>query len=247
MSEETGPELPPSIAAAWGLRDRPGKGPKRALSVGQIVDAAIRAAVTDGLAAVSMNRVAAEIGTAAMSLYRYVSGKDELLMLMRDAAAVPPDDIPAPDENWRAGLTRWASALRAAYLANPWVLKIPITGPPMTPNQVGWMERGLRCLTGATLTEGDKMSALLLLSGYVHSDAALTVSLEESFAAAGSSADDVVVGYDKTLRQLVDPAQFPAITAVLEAGVFADAGTDDEDFEFGLERILDGLEVLIEQ
>ena len=98
--------LPDSIAAAWGVRERPHKGPKPALTLERIVAAAVRIADADGLDAVSMGRVAAELGAAAMSLYRHVSAKEELLTLMVDAAW---GDAPAPladTESWRSGLSR---------------------------------------------------------------------------------------------------------------------------------------------
>src|SRR5215468_2656297 len=87
--------LPASVAAAWGVRDRPHKGPKPGLSLERIVAAAVQVADAEGLAAVSMSRVAAELGTAPMSLYRYVTAKDELLALMLDAAYGPAPTGPA--------------------------------------------------------------------------------------------------------------------------------------------------------
>src|SRR5215472_3584838 len=81
--------IPGSVTAAWGVRERPHKGPKPGLSLGRIVDAA--------------GRVAAELGTAPMSLYRHVSAKEELLTLMVDAAWGPALDGPAPGEGWRTG------------------------------------------------------------------------------------------------------------------------------------------------
>src|ERR1039458_8461205 len=82
MDEDTGTGLPASIEAAWGLRERPHKGPKPTLSLERIVQAAMHIAVTEGLGAVSMSRVATELGGATMSLYRYVAAKDALLALM---------------------------------------------------------------------------------------------------------------------------------------------------------------------
>ena len=73
MGTEPPWELPASIAAAWGLRERPHKGPKPGLSLNRIIDAAVRLAASEGLAAVSMSRVASELGASTMSLYRYVS------------------------------------------------------------------------------------------------------------------------------------------------------------------------------
>ena len=88
-TEAAAGSIPGSVAAAWGVRERPHKGPRPTLSLGGIVDAAVRVADTEGLDAVSMGRVAAELGTAPMSLYRHVSAKEELRTLMVDAAWGP--------------------------------------------------------------------------------------------------------------------------------------------------------------
>ena len=78
-----------------------------------------------------------------MSLYRYVAAKDELLALMVDAALGAPGAPPDADEDWRAGLARWAWTYHDALRRHPWVLRVPISGPPVTPNQVAWLEDGL--------------------------------------------------------------------------------------------------------
>src|SRR5580704_6900430 len=83
-AEEAG--VPAAVAAAWGVRERPHKGPKPALSLARIVDAGVRIADAEGLDAVSMGRVAAELKAGPMSLYRHVSSKEELIKLMVDAA-----------------------------------------------------------------------------------------------------------------------------------------------------------------
>ena len=72
-------ELPATVAAAWGVRERSQKGPKPTLSLARIVDAGVRVADSEGLDAVSMGRVAASLDTAPMSLYRHVSSKEELI------------------------------------------------------------------------------------------------------------------------------------------------------------------------
>ena len=99
--------LPGTVAAAWGVRERPHKGPKPALSLARIVAAAVQVADAEGLDAVSMGRVAAELGAAPMSLYRHVAGKEELLTLMVDAAWGAPPDRPQPGgaggPGWPAG------------------------------------------------------------------------------------------------------------------------------------------------
>src|SRR5271156_3032527 len=69
--------LPASIELAWGLGERPRRGPKPGLTLERIVAAGIRVAMTDGLGSVSMGRIAAELGGSTMSLYRYVRAKDD--------------------------------------------------------------------------------------------------------------------------------------------------------------------------
>src|SRR6266702_6269851 len=123
--------IPASVAAAWGVRERPHKGPKPALSLPRIVDAAVRVADAEGLDTVSMGRVAAELKAAPMSLYRHVSAKEELIKLMVDAAWGDSLGPLSARENWRAGLSRWAWAMRDALRRHPWAAHIPISGLPI--------------------------------------------------------------------------------------------------------------------
>ena len=234
------PPIPASVAAAWGRRDRPSRGPKPGLSVERIVEAGVRVASNEGLAAVSMARVAQELGTSTMSLYRYVNAKDELLMLMVDAAIGPPPPT-VPDEGWRDALSRWAWSEHERIRQHPWAVRVPIAGPPTTPNQVAWMESVLWALRATGLAEDEKASVLLLLSGYVRNEATLTAEL----MAAGFISDEQMMGYSRLLATLTDSDRFPALHAVLEAGVFDRADPPEKEFGFGLERILDGVEALI--
>jgi AcrR family transcriptional regulator len=245
MNDDRGTGLPASIEAAWGRRGRSTKGPKPGLSLERIVGAAIKIAGAEGLSAVSMSRVAAELGTSAMSLYRYVAAKDELLALMVDAAGGTPPPTHDPDEGWRAGLSRWAWAYRAVLTQNPWALRIPISGPPVTPNQVAWMEDALRSLRDTGLTEAEKLSVLLLLSGYVRNEATLVADIAAAARASGSGVEEVMPRYGRLLRQLTDAGRFPALHRALASDVFDADDEPEVEFVFGLERILDGVEVLV--
>jgi AcrR family transcriptional regulator len=276
-------DLPASVAAAWGVRDRPHKGPRPGLSLERIVAAAVQVADAEGLAAVSMSRVAAELGTAPMSLYRYVTAKDELLALMLDAAYGPsptgpaasgafphgpspagpptsqslprdpvrsgpasePPSVPGDDAGWRAGLSRWAWAMRAAMQRHPWVLHIAIRGLPTLPNEVAWFEEGLRCLQDTGLEENEKASAILLVSGYVRNAAMIDADIEAAVRASGKTPDEWMASYARTLTLLADPQRFPALTKFIAAGVFDRADPPEAEFTFGLDRILDGLAALI--
>jgi AcrR family transcriptional regulator len=234
---ETG--LPASIEAAWGLRDRATKGPKPGLTLGRIVKAAVKVADAEGLAAVSMARVATELGASTMSLYRYVAAKDELLALMVDAALGAPPPAADP-EDWRAGLMRWAWAQRAAFQRHPWALRVPV-GPASTPNQTAWIEDGLRAQGDTALAEAEKLSVLLLVSGYVRNVA----NMDADIGAAVRDDQEVMPTWARQLERLTDAERFPALRAALASGAFDQDDDPDDEFVFGLERILDGIEALV--
>ncbi|MFJ4965862.1 Tetracycline repressor protein class E [Streptomyces sp. ADI96-02] len=240
-------DLPASIEAAWGLRERPAKGPKPGLSLERIVAAAVAVAAAEGLAAVSMGRVAQELGASTMSLYRYVSAKDELYVLMHEAAIGPPEPLAAlaSGAGWRAALTEWAWAQRERFLRHLWVLRIPVGGPPATPNSLAWWELGLQALEGSGLSEGDKISVILLVANFVRSEALLMSDLAAAVAARGVPAEEVVAGWERTLKRLVDPARHPALSRLLASGVMGQPDEPGYDFAFGLDRLLDGVEVLV--
>lgn len=246
--------VPPCVETAWGLRERQGRGPRPVLSLQGIVGAAIRVTEKEGLAALTMSRIAAELRSAPMSLYRHVGSKDELLTLMVDAGVgVPP---PGPDaaQGWRAGLLEWTSAAFDGYRQRPWIIRIPITGPPITPNQIRWLEWALQSLRDTGLTAQEKLSTVLLLSAYARTQATISADIAEA-AQTGIDPSAVAAGYGQTLARLIDPERFPAVQAAIASGGLDDepdrAGGSHEDqfvgeeLRFGLDRILDGVEVLI--
>jgi AcrR family transcriptional regulator len=234
-----GGPLPASLERAWGLRSRPTKGPKPGLSLERIVDAAVGLAAAEGIDAVSMARVAGELGASPMALYRHVAAKDELLALMVDAALGPVE--PAEAGGWREGLEGWAWAYHDALRRHPWVLQVPVGAPPVTPNLTAWMEHGLRALGGTPLSEPEKLSVLLLLSGYVRNEAGLAADM------AAAADVEIMPAWGATLARLTDPEAFPALHAALASDAFARDDDPDDEFIFGLERVLDGVAVLIER
>jgi AcrR family transcriptional regulator len=241
---QPGASLPPGVAAAWGVRSPATKGPKPGLSLDRIVAAAVAVADADGLGAVSMHRVAQELGSSAMSLYRHVSSKEELLDLMVDASYGRPPPT-APGEDWRAGLARWARGRAAAMRAHPWSVHVPITGPPLTPNAVAWFEDALGALRDTPLAEAEKASIVMMLSGYSRTHVTVMADVQLHFLEAAGDPHAAMRGYSDTLRRLTDAERFPALHALLATGVFDRADPPDEEFDFGLERILDGIEALV--
>ena len=247
MGRIAGRRLPASLEAAWGIRERSVKGPKRSLTLPRIVSAGVKVASTRGLDGVSMSRVASELRAATMALYRHVGSKEELLALMVDSVFADAPAPRTPDEGWRAALSRWAHEHRRVLQRHPWVIRVPLSGPPLMPNQVVWFERALSCLQGTGVSEREKASALLLVNGFVRNEAMLAADLQMAARAARSTMEQAMSSYGKQLERLTDPQRFPAIHSAIAAGVFdrPDAGDMDPDFEFGLARILDGIGALI--
>jgi AcrR family transcriptional regulator len=243
---ESGTGLPTSLEVAWGLRERPAKGPRPGLSLDRIVDAAVRIAAAEGLGAVSMGRVAKELGVSTMSLYRYVGAKDELYVLMQEAAVGAPPEAPPAGTGWRESLVWWARAQRAVFRQNLWLLRIPTSGPPIGPNSLAWMEAALAGLDGTGLREEEKLSVLMLVGGYVRNESVLMSDLEAGLRAREVAPDESLRRYAAALGALTDAERHPAITRLLGSGVFEYGDEPDTDFDFGLDRVLDGIEVLVE-
>jgi AcrR family transcriptional regulator len=236
MDDAADVELPRGIALAWGVAANPVRGPKRELSIERIIDAAIAIADESGLAAVSMASIATALGYTTMSLYRYVSAKDDLILLMQEAGlGVPPLTV-AEADGWREGLTRWYRASVAAYAEHPWILDIPITTVPSTPNNLTWLDTALEVLDGTPLDARSRVSAVMVLSGQ---------SRWEATIARGYATEHLSRSAEATLTNLVTPEQFPNLAPVIAQGDFFDG--EGNPFEFGVSRFLDGLEELMRQ
>lgn len=255
--------LPAVLAQAWGLARSPQRGPKPELSVESIVEAAVRVADAEGLDAVTMARVAKELGFTTMSLYRHVASKDDLVQLMNDAAT--DIDIPSPDESadvpWRQTLADWARAVRRHYLRHPWKLDIPISGVPNMPNAVRLADWALRGLRDLPLSDAERISVLLTLSALAHAFARMDVQL---MRAAREHGDERVlgVGLDRALAQVITEEKYPDIHRLIAAGAYFGEGPDGptpevdlsaedkaaptiREFEYALTLVLEGLEARI--
>jgi hypothetical protein len=121
---------------------------------------------------------------------------------------------------------------------------LAVSEPPTTPNQIAWLESGLAALAGTGLKEADKLSTILLVGGFVRSEATLVADVNATFHAAGATSVQALRHYGRLLARLAPPEEFPALHAVLEANALAQDNPDGE-FIFGLERVLDGVDALI--
>ncbi|MFD4672735.1 TetR/AcrR family transcriptional regulator [Lentzea sp. NPDC058450] len=217
------------------------RGRKPTIDAADITRAAIAIADAEGLAAVSMARVAQEMGNATMALYRHVKNKDELLALMWDEAMEDPP--PLPDGEWREKLGFWAKAVLAAIRRRPWFLQIPISGPPSGPRNLAWLESALTALDGTPLEPGEKIGVVMGLSTFVQGEARLVGTLAQGFE---EDPDQFNHQYGQVLREIVDPRKMPALAKIIAAGVFdyddvRQAEDLGADFDFGLHLFLEGV------
>ncbi len=232
-------ELPRGVALAWGVAANPQRGPKRELSIERIVETAVEIADADGLAAVSMASVAAKLGFTTMSLYRYVTSKDDLILLMQEFGIGLPSPAIADAPDWRSGLEQWARESLEHYGAHPWLVDIPILGTPNTPNNLAWMDAGLTALRRTPLPIGEQVGALLLISGQIRFEATVMLGYARSNSAMGLSFEERDLADAHILANLVTPEQFPALHGAIVGGAFGPG--EDNPFEFGRARVLDGI------
>jgi AcrR family transcriptional regulator len=235
-------DLERSIAVLWGEHAPRRRGPKGTLTAQKIIHAAIRLADTEGLGAVSMQRVAGELGFTTMSLYNHIPSKELLLEAMMDVAAGEPPDL-AQDTDWREGVLAWARALWASFEAHPWTLRIPVGNAPRGPHQLAWFDRLLTRFLQAGLSPQQARAAGLYVLTSVRGLA--EVSLDLTSHDPGGQAEAELA---HLLSQVADPARFPGLAQVFTANPAAsrdDTGNADalnETLAFGLARLLDGIE-----
>jgi AcrR family transcriptional regulator len=227
-----------SVELLWGDRARPSRGPKPALTVEQITAAGIGIADTEGLAALSMQRVAGEFGFTTMSLYRYVPGKAELVALMTDTALGSPPVLTGIHGGWRPKLTEWATSFWAVLQKHPWSLEATVGQRPMGPNELGWMENAVDALSGSGMNGAEMMDAVLVVTGHVRSIAQQTLTIPA--AQRGLTEQLWGAAMADLLRTHAD--RFPALASALSSATLE---SQDQGLTFGLERILDGLGLYI--
>jgi len=241
---------PTTLDLLWGSAQRPKRGPKPSLTLERIVAEAIEHADAEGLASLSMQRLAERLGCAKMALYRYVPGKAELEALMLDAALGPAPDPAAAapgnehdqhdqhdEEPWRAQLRARAITMFDRIQAQPWAHELAQGVRPVGPNEVGWMESALTTLADSGLTGAEGLDTIALLAGHVRGLAL------QAAAAAGDGSMEAALGRQVSQALAARADRYPrTVAAFTESGP---PGARDNALDFGIDRILDGLGVLI--
>lgn len=221
----------------WLRPERAARGPRPAHSRAEIAAAAVRVADAEGLDAVSMRRIATELGTGTTSLYRYVDGKDELFDLMVDEA-MGDGRPPVPTGDWRADLRAVASTQRALMLRHPWLVRLPATRPVLGPNTLAWLEATYAAVDRPGLDADEVLvqaaTLLTLVRGHV---------LEESTErAAGSTMADWLTEQSQYAERVVGSGDYPHLSRMMvQAETPHAADRFDRLFARSLEHVLAGL------
>ena len=283
--------LPPGLDLLWGRRERGRRGPRPGLSADAIAGAAMRLADAEDLEAVSMARVAAELGVTTMALYRYVANKDELLQLMWNASALGAEDLVIEGDDWRSRLRAWAVIQWQMLGRHPWITQMPMAAPPLAPNSLHFVERGLEAMDETGLPDGVKIRVIGLLASYSLSEgrmaadamraakAAMAATVQANTVQANTgqantgqaSMGDAVAGqpgpgtdgtdgtdgtagspgappsFESLLRELVDERTYPRLHRLAWQPEPATPASEHQEFLFGVDIILDGVQALIDR
>ncbi|ACZ90807.1 putative transcriptional regulator, TetR family [Streptosporangium roseum DSM 43021] len=221
----------------WMRPERPARGPKPTYSRAQITEAAIRIADAEGLEAATMRRIAAEIGAGAMSLYRYVPSRDNLVELMADRLQGEIDVTGMPSGDWRADLTRYADGLRAMWLRHPWIGTVQRSLPSFGPNQLLLIER-LMGVLDAFVSIDENLGLMAILNGYVEGTVREEISSTKEVRRNGLSESEWMARNYPYIEQLVKSGEYPIFTKIVMEARQPHLSRDDQ-FRYGLQRVLD--------
>lgn len=222
-----------SRPATAAPRRRPA--PDHALTLDRIAAAAVSVADAEGLAAVSMRRVATELGVATMALYRYVKDKDDLVLRMMDLVMADLELPDLPAENWRERLDHAAHLLWNLFRRHPWLASaMSVTRPQILPNVRPYTEWVLEALERLDLENA--LTVHISLFNYVRGTAVNLETEAEAEAMTGIGTDEWVASQD--VEAMLDPAEFPRFHRLVNTDYEFSL---DRIFDFGLQRLLDGL------
>ena len=222
----------------WALERAGKRGRRPSLSRDTLVRVAIELADTEGIAAVTMHRLAAHVDSKAMSLYRYIPSKDVLLDLMWDAAMAAPPRLGSG--RWRSKLTRWAVANFERLEQHPWLIELVGSVRSVGPRWTSWLEVGLAAMANLPLSASEKLAVLTVIDGHLRSTARLRFGVKASPQWAAD--------FGRMLQRSVADDVYPTLGAMVRRGEFDVPGMSMEQmFDFGLDRILDGIEAYSER
>jgi len=239
-----------SVELLWG-RLQPGRrGPKPKLTLEEVLDAAIALCDREGLAALSMRRVAEALGLSPMAIYTYAPSKAALVELMMDRAWGELKTPAVPRTTWREKLEAIGRQMWSLGHEHPWMLEVGPHRPALGPNFVAHLEAGFRALDGLGLHELEMELLLRLVVDYARGAVRTAIEVRQLEQRTGMTDEEWMAATEPALMEVLDPASFPVlhrIGAALRDAYGGVAFDRDQGFEFGLQRVLDGVEAFIDR
>jgi AcrR family transcriptional regulator len=239
------PNSDPILGSVW-IRPSKARRGQPSLSREQIVTAAIELLDADGLEGLSMRRLGTKLGSGATSIYWYVTNKDELLELAMDEV-MGEVSIPEPgDEGWRTVVTALAHGFRDMILAHPWLIGLIGTRPAIGPNSMRLSERMIGVLTATGFTGANLPYASSLVLSYVTGAATYESGMRTLLDQTGKNMRELVDELEPHIERNI--ADYPTYSEWWQESRTMDVERLQRDsFGFGLERLLDGLELWLDQ
>lgn len=221
----------------WSIPERQGRGPRPAFSRAQITEAAIRIADAEGLEAASMRRIAADLGTGAMSLYRYVPSREDLVELMADHVLLEMGIPERPSGDWRADLTLVAENTRAVWLRHTWLAGLLRPRATLGPNRLRLVEFAFGALD-VGIPIDDMLTLLEILNGYVEHAVRGEIAWTREMRQSGMTPERWMTQSAPYVRELLDSGRHPMFERVVRDARMPHL-SGEEQFRCGLERVLD--------
>jgi AcrR family transcriptional regulator len=227
---------------------RGSRGPKQRVSVDEVVRAAIAVADEEGLPAFSMRKVADRLGLKLMSIYTYVPGRSELIGLMTDEVA-GERELPPHEGSLRERITGVARQIWDEYHRHPWLLQVENSRPWIGPHVSDRYEWQLAAIEGAGFTDLEMDQVITLLCGFTAGAARASIDARRTAERSGISDAEWWAVNAPVLDRVMPAGAYPISGRVGQvAGLEYNAvGDPERSFRFGLDRILDGLERLLDR
>jgi len=219
-----------------------GRGPKPKITLDEIVQAGIELADAEGLAALSMRKVAGRLGVGAMSLYTYLPGRSELVELMINRA-YGEQTLPEPTLPWRARLEFLARQTWRLYQAHPWLLDHNLSRLPLGPHVLDSEEAAYAAIAAAGVEPRQIPLIANVITWQLFGMARALISDAEEARHTGVSTEAYYMSRNSFWVTHFDMERYPVMSAIWDAGGFDNPEADD--FDQQLHRLLDAVESLV--
>jgi AcrR family transcriptional regulator len=224
------------------------RGPKQRVSVDEVIRAGIAVADEEGLPAFSMRKVADRLGLKLMSVYTYVPGRSELIGLMVDEVT---GEIPHPphEGTLRQRLAGVARHMWDEFHRHPWLLQIESSRPWIGPHGCDRYEWQLAAIEGAGFTDLEMDQVVTVISNFTGGSARFSVAVRSTTERSGISDLQWWEANAPILERVMPPGAYPLGGRVGTAAgqEYNAVGDPERSFRFGLERLLDGVELLLRE